>query len=179
MASGISLSEYVLLGSGGKIGWKEHALETARVLSEINPDYIRFRTLAVNNRMPLYDEIARGNFIRANDEDIIREERVIIENLNCTSNLVSDHITNLLQELEGKLPDDKEKFLATIDRFLGLSPKEKLIFELGRRMGFFGCLNDLSDPDRRRIVERYAERLVNSPPEEVERVIGELTEGFI
>ena len=43
--SGISLCEYVILGLGGKAMWREHAAETARVLNEIDPDFIRFRTL--------------------------------------------------------------------------------------------------------------------------------------
>ena len=54
--------------------WREHALETARVLNEINPDFIRVRTLTVTNRMPLHDEIEKGTFIRATDEEIIEEE---------------------------------------------------------------------------------------------------------
>ena len=53
MASGISLSEYVILGLGGRKMWREHAVQSARVLSEINPDFIRVRTLSVNKRMPL------------------------------------------------------------------------------------------------------------------------------
>ena len=108
VASGISLCEYVLLGAGGKKMWREHAIATAKVLSEINPDYIRIRTLTINNKMPLYNEVVNGYFVRSNDEDIVREERIIIENLNCTSNFISDHATNLLQELEGKLPGDKK-----------------------------------------------------------------------
>jgi hypothetical protein len=179
VASGISLCEYVLLGAGGKNGWMEHAVATGKVLSEINADYIRMRTLTINNQMPLFGEIQNGNFIRSNDEEIIREERVIIENLNCTSNLISDHITNLLQELEGKLPDDKEKFLAIIDRFLGLSPRDKINFELGRRMGIYECLDDLEDRFKKQTVEQYAGQVINRKPEEIEAVIGQLMERFI
>ncbi|GAH80697.1 unnamed protein product, partial [marine sediment metagenome] len=43
--SGMSLSEYIMPGLGGEAMWKEHAVETARVLSEINPHYIRLRSL--------------------------------------------------------------------------------------------------------------------------------------
>ena len=44
VASGISLSEYVMPGAGGRKLWREHAIETAKVLNEINPDFIRLRT---------------------------------------------------------------------------------------------------------------------------------------
>ncbi len=117
VASGISLSEYVLLGLGGKGMWREHAIETAKVLNQINPEFIRIRTLTIKAGMPLYDEVKNGNFIRETDEEIIEEEKLFIENLNCQSNFISDHITNLLQEIEGKLPEDKEKMLATVARF--------------------------------------------------------------
>jgi len=52
--SGIFLSEYVILGLGGRGMWREHAAETARVLNQINPDFIRVRTLKVLKTMPLH-----------------------------------------------------------------------------------------------------------------------------
>ncbi|MFC1929414.1 hypothetical protein ACFLW6_00890 [Chloroflexota bacterium] len=122
--SGISLSEYVILGLGGRKWWREHAIETARVLNEINPDFIRVRTLTVTSRMPLCAEVEEGNFIRETDEEIIEEEKLFTESLECESNFVSDHITNLLQEIEGQLPQDKEKMLAVINRFQTLPLEE-------------------------------------------------------
>jgi len=61
-ASGISLSEYVILGLGGKRWWREHAVATAMALNEINPDYIRVRTLAVPPGTALHDRIEAGEF---------------------------------------------------------------------------------------------------------------------
>ena len=49
--AGIELSEYVMPGLGGKALWETHALETADALNQINPDFIRLRTLAVPNSM--------------------------------------------------------------------------------------------------------------------------------
>ena len=179
VASGISLCEYVLLGAGGKKMSAEHAVATGKVLNEINPDYIRIRTLTINKQMPLYNEVINGNFVRSNDEDIIREERIIVENLNCTSNFVSDHTTNLLQELDGKLPDDKEKLLSIIHRFLDLSPEDKINFELGRRLGVYYRLDDIKDNVKRQALEQYVGQFINSSPEAVENVIWELMERFI
>jgi len=179
VASGISLCEYVLLGAGGKRLWLENAVATGKVLSEINPDYVRIRTLTINRQMPLHNEVINGNFVRANDEDIIREERIIVENLNCTSNFISDHTTNLLQELEGKLPDDKKKLLATIDQFLDLSPEGKTNFELGRRLGVYYSLNDMKDPVKRQAVDQYARQFTTSSPEDINNVIWGLMERFI
>jgi hypothetical protein len=154
VASGISLSEYVLLGMGGKKMWREHATETARVLNEINADFIRVRTLTIKEGMPLYDEVKSGKFIRATDEEIVAEEKLLIENLNCHSYFVSDHITNLLQEIEGQLPEDKGRMLAVIDSFQALSEGERQNFRLGRRIGIYAALDDLSDPAKHGLVEQ-------------------------
>ncbi len=157
--SGISLCEYVILGLGGKEMWREHAIETARVLNEIDPDFIRVRTLAVHNKMPLYNEIENGNFIQATDEEIVEEEKLFIEHLECHSNYVSDHITNLLQEIEGKLPQEKEKMLASIDRFQSLPPEEKTNFRVGRRVGIYSHLDDLYDLCKHQAVEQAIQQL--------------------
>jgi hypothetical protein len=157
--SGISLSEYVILGLGGRDLWRQHATETARVLNKIDPGFIRVRTLSINNRMPLHKEIEAGNFIRATDEQILEEERLLIERLECHSNYVSDHITNLLQEIEGKLPEDKEKMLAAIDRFRLLPDEERLNFRVGRRLGIYTELGDLCNPPKREVVEQVVHRL--------------------
>jgi histone acetyltransferase (RNA polymerase elongator complex component) len=177
--SGISLSEYVVLGLGGRKMWREHATETARVLNIIDPDFIRVRTLTINNIMPLYAEVKGGNFVRLTDEEIVGEERLLIENLECHSNFVSDHITDLLQEVEGKLPGDKGKMLASIDRFLALTPEEKTVFKVGRRAGVYGGLDDLNDPRRRQVVEQIMDRLSQDGGGVAEETIYALMERFI
>ena len=177
--SGISLCEYVILGLGGKEMWREHAVETARVLNEIDPDFIRVRTLTVINGMPLYDEVENGKFIRATDEEIMEEEKLLIEHLECHSNYVSDHITNLLQEIEGELPEDKGKMLASIERFQALSPEERGNFRVGRRVGIYAQLDDLYDWRKREVVERAIHRLSQGSNHIDEKVIYALMERFI
>jgi len=177
--SGISLCEYVVLGLGGKEMWREHATQTARVLNEIDPDFIRVRTLTVTDGMSLYDEVENGNFIRATDEEIVGEEKLLIEHLECHSNYVSDHITNLLQELEGKLPEDKGKMLASIDRFQALSPEERVNFRVGRRVGIYTELNDLYDGHKHEAVEQIIHRLSHGSNQIDEKAIYTLMERFI
>jgi len=179
VASGISLCEYVLLGLGGEKMWREHALDTAKALNQINPDFIRVRTLTVKRGMPLFDEVQNGNFVRATDERIVEEERLLIENLTCHSNFVSDHITNLLQEVEGKLPEDKAKMLAVIDRFQSLSPEDREDFRLGRRLGIYTSLDDLTDLPRRDVVEKVKGRLSSDGGGIDDKVIFSLMERFI
>ena len=179
VASGISLSEYVILGLGGKKMWREHAIETARVLNEIDPDFIRVRTLVINDRTPLHTEVANGNFIRATDEEILKEERLLIERLECHSTYVSDHINNLLQEIEGELPEDKERMLAVIDRFQTLPIEERTNFKVGRRVGIYTELDDLYDLRKRQAVEQIIEKLRQNGNEIDEKLIYALMEGFM
>ena len=159
VASGISLSEYYLLGIGGKALWREHALESARVLNIIDPDFIRVRTLSVNERLLMWADVENGTFIRTTDEELMEELKLFIQNLDCHANFVSDHIGNLLQEVEGKLPEDKEKMLAVIARFQALSPEERQVYRIGRRARYYNGLDDLKDPGRHQVVEEIIQRL--------------------
>jgi histone acetyltransferase (RNA polymerase elongator complex component) len=178
--AGLSLSEYVIPGLGGKKLWREHALETARVLNQINPDYIRLRSLRVLDGAGLDESVASGEFEPPNDEEMVREIRLMIENLETIdSYLVSDHVLNLLEEVEGKFPEDKPKMLAVIDRFLGLSPEEKHNFMLGRRANMYRILDDMNDPGLYRQVDAALRRLVKPNGEGLDEVIAELTRRYI
>ncbi|MFH1650855.1 MAG: radical SAM protein [Chloroflexota bacterium] len=159
MAAGISLCEYVLLGLGGKRWWQEHAIETARVLNEINPDFIRMRTLMISAAIPLSEDVAQGTFTRLTDQEIVEEEKLFLENLNCSSYIISDHINNLLQDVEGKLPEDTEKMLAVIARFQSLPAEERFHFQMGRRLGIYTTLDELGDPNKRAAVDRVIARI--------------------
>jgi radical SAM superfamily enzyme YgiQ (UPF0313 family) len=178
--SGISLSEYIMPGLGGKKMWREHAAETARVLSEINPDFIRVRTLKALKIMPLYKRIEAGELVLMSDDEIIEEEKLLIENLNgITSYFASDHILNLLEELDGKFPEAKAGMLASIDRYLALPQFERENFRLGRRAGYYRTLDDMGNPDLRARIDQIRNRIERDHPGQLEQVISDLMEGFI
>jgi hypothetical protein len=177
--AGISLSEYVILGLGGKSLSYLHAMSTAKVLNEIDPEFIRMRTLTVNRSVLLSTEITAGNFVRAADDEIIREERTLLENLNVHSTFISDHISNLLPELEGKLPQDKEKLLAILDDFEALPLAEKINFMIGRRVGLYKNLRDLEDAQRHELVEQIKFKLDQGKKRFDPQIIFKLMEDFI
>ncbi len=146
--AGIELSEYFMPGLGGAKFTIPHALETARVMNAINPDFIRLRTLHVVPGTELEDLVKSGEFQPLDDEEILREIQLFIENLEVKgSHLISDHILNMLEELEGTLPEDKLKILSLIKRYFDLSYEERLIFRLGRRSGALRRLDDLADKE--------------------------------
>jgi hypothetical protein len=142
--AGIELSEYIMPGLGGRELTAGHALDSARVLNAINPDFIRLRTVCLGPRLPLWEEFSSGRLTRLSDVETVREIRAFIEALDVQSTqIASDHILNLLGELKGHLPTDKERLLDIIDRFLALPQEERELFQVARRAAIVEKLADL------------------------------------
>ena len=112
--AGIELSEYVILGIGGKERTKEHAEATARVLSAINPDFIRLRTFLPKVNTLLLHQIKKGQCQILSPHEVLRETMQIIENLDVKSQITSDHYTNYV-DIHGRLPDDRKEMLKGLD----------------------------------------------------------------
>ena len=149
MSAGIEINEFYMPGMGGREYARESALDTADVMNQVNPDFIRIRSMALSDKLEMYEDYEKGILTRPNDIETIHEIRLFIESLgNITSVVDSDHILNILLELKGKMPQDKPKMLALIDRFLDLPEETRNIFRLGRRLNIMGDLRDLRVPGR-------------------------------
>lgn len=159
LEAGIELSVYVMPGLGGREMWREHVLATARVLNRINPHFIRLRSLRVPQRVPLYRNFKDGSFSMQTDDMLAGEIKLLIENLNgITSTVASDHIMNLLEEVSGKLPEDKDRMLTVINKYQALSEIDRLIYRLGRRGGAYRSTDDLvRDPQTYRKIQTLIE----------------------
>jgi len=176
----ISLSEYVMPGLGGKRWWREHAVATADVLNQINPDFIRLRSLRVPKSAPLSEKIEAGEMELLDDDDVVREIRLFIENLNgITSTVASDHIMNLLEEISGTLPDDKEEMLSVADRYLALPEEERLIYKVGRWGGAYRSLDNLEDPVLRAKIEDVINQWNLELAGQVDEMIKEMADQYI
>jgi histone acetyltransferase (RNA polymerase elongator complex component) len=153
--AGIELSEYFMPGLGGVTLSRENALETADALNQINPDFIRIRTLGLPENIELYKDFQSGAFIKPGDVPMAEELLLLLDNLNgITSTVKSDHILNLFQEVEGRLPEDKERMTAPLRTFLAMPPEEQLTYMVGRRTGIFSKLEDLHDSELRKHAEK-------------------------
>ena len=142
--AGMELSEYVMPGLGGQEMWREHTVETAKALNQINPHFIRLRSLRVPKRVPLYERLKDGSFTMQTDDMIAEEIKLFIETLDgITSTVTSDHIMNLLEEVTGRLPQDKEMMLEVIRKYQALSDLGRTIFRIGRRGGTYRSTDDL------------------------------------
>lgn len=157
--AGIELSEYYMPGLGGTEYSAENARETADAMNQINPDFIRIRTLAVLDRLELAEDYRNGLFTRTNDVATVRELRLFVSQLSgIDSRVNSDHILNLLEEVEGKLPEDQAKLLDCLESFLALPAAEQLLFRVGRRTGVMSRLADLNNDQRRSRVGQVISR---------------------
>ena len=85
----------------------------------------------------------------------------------------------VLQEAEGKLPEEKEKMFRSIDRYLSLPDGEKDNFRLGKRAGVYQSVEDLSKPERRIQVERALRQIESERPGGIEKVLFDLMESFL
>ncbi len=180
--AGMQVSEYVMPGLGGREMWREHAVETARVLNQIHPHFIRLRSLRIPSRVPLHARLKDGSFHMLTDDELAEEIRVFIEHLDgITSTVTSDHIMNLLEEVGGKLPEDKPQMLAVIQAYQDLPDEERLIYRIGRRGGAFRSTRDLDrDPATCRKIRRMiAELQRKEGPEAVERMITDMVDQYI
>ncbi len=177
--AGIELSEYYMPGLGGKKLWKEHALQTADALSQINADFIRLRTLAIPNHCPLYEEWQSGRFEKCTELEVVKEIQLFIENLDgITSMLKSDHILNLFQDLEGKLPEDKERMLDILHTFLAIDRERQRLYQVGRRIGVFSGLGDMIKPNRLARAQKAYEQ-VGGELADLDGVMDELMKRFV
>jgi len=130
MDAGIELSLYVILGIGGKRRTLSHARETAKVLNQIEPDFIRLRTFVPKINTPLLEEVQNQSFKMLSPHEVLQETALLIKNIQVLSYLTSDHYTNYIN-LEGRLPEAKSRLLDEIDAALRRDEKAFRPFFIG------------------------------------------------
>ncbi|GAA0123512.1 MAG: radical SAM protein [Clostridium argentinense] len=128
---GIKLSVTLISGLGGKENIREHALESALVINKINPDYLGFLTLMIEENTELYNKVKSGEFKLLNPKEVMEEMKIFIENINVENTVFrSNHASNYVS-LKGTLPLDKENILNTINATLKDSNSYKSEFLRG------------------------------------------------
>jgi radical SAM superfamily enzyme YgiQ (UPF0313 family) len=178
-AAGMELSAYYMPGLGGKRMWRENALETADLMNQVDPDFIRLRTLAIPDHLVLAEDVARGRFEKASDMDNAQEILLFLDSLEgITSTVVSDHILNLFENVGGKLPGDRDRMTAEIRAFLALDPQEQVVYRIARRAGLVRGMFDLDDPQRLDRAQRLVQEL-QVTPENVDAVTDQMVKRFI
>jgi len=116
--AGITLSVTVLLGIGGVEKSMEHARDTARILTDIDPDFAGVLTVMLVPGTPLHDEARAGAFVLPGTFDLLRELGVILEGShfsNCF--FTANHASNYLP-IRARMPQEKEKIVRLISEVI-------------------------------------------------------------
>lgn len=116
--AGIVLSCTVLLGIAGVEKSRDHALKTAELLTEIDPDFVGALTVMVIPGTPLHAELKSGGFQLPDKLGLIAELGIMIANSNFTNCFfTSNHASNYLP-VRARLPEEKEQVLGLIGKVI-------------------------------------------------------------
>ena len=125
-AAGILTSVTVILGIAGEERSQKHALETARVLTEMDPDYVGALTTTFVPGTPLHDELTRGSFQPVSPFGSLKELLTIIEHAEFTNCFFSSmHASNYFS-IRGRLPEEKERMLSELMEVLAQGDQSAL-----------------------------------------------------
>ncbi|MGN1350494.1 MAG: radical SAM protein, partial [Anaerovoracaceae bacterium] len=109
---GIPVSLTFLSGIGGRKMWRENAIDTGTMISEMEPTYVSFLTLMVVPGTPLHAEMQRGEFELLRPDEVLKEAQLMLENINVTKKCIfrSNHASNYVS-LKGDLPEDRDAMI--------------------------------------------------------------------
>jgi len=124
--SGILLSVSVILGLGGVKGSEKHALETAKILTEMDPDYAGALTLTLIPETGLYKEWKQGKFELITPFDSLRELKTIVENSTFSNCFFSSMHASNYYAIRGSMPEDRDKMLKQLNNLLSRKDPDML-----------------------------------------------------
>ena len=116
--AGVKLSTMILLGAGGRALSREHAKESARVVSAISPRFVSTLVMTPVEETPLWDRAQQGQVDTLTPIELAAELREFLAGLDVKGSIFrSNHASNYLT-LAGNLPRDKAALVAQLDQVL-------------------------------------------------------------
>ena len=117
-AAGLDLSAIFLLGAGGLARTEEHARESAKLATAMDPRYLAALTLTVIPKTPQAKLEASGRFELPSVEGLLAELRTFVaEAAPTNATFRTNHASNYLP-IGGRLPDDRDQNVGVIDQAL-------------------------------------------------------------
>lgn len=110
--AGIKSSVTFISGLGGTEYMEEHAIDTASMITEMQPSYVGLLTLMVDPVAPIYKDIKEGRFKVLTAEEVLGETALMLKNIKVTKKCIfrSNHASNYVS-LRGDLPQDKDRMM--------------------------------------------------------------------
>lgn len=116
--AGMKVSAIFLLGAGGVARTEEHAKASARLITEMDPEFVSALTLTVIPGTPIAKMQAQGKFTLPSVTRMLEELRTIVAEADPTDAVFrTNHASNYLP-LAGRLPRDRERIVAVLDKAL-------------------------------------------------------------
>ena len=112
---GIQTSVTFISGLAGKAGWRNHAIFTGTMITEMGASYVALLTLMIDPRTEIARQIREGEMEILTPEEVVAETYLMLENADPKVSCVfrSNHASNYLS-LRGNLPDDRDRMLAQL-----------------------------------------------------------------
>ncbi|WP_075590959.1 B12-binding domain-containing radical SAM protein [Labilibacter marinus] len=112
--AGIRVLVSIIWGLGGKERSKEHAIETTKLLNILQPEELAPMALAIQPGTELEAQVERGEFTLPTKQQVLEEEKYLLENLKFDTFYWGDHGNNEVS-LKGQFPSNKVSFLNVVN----------------------------------------------------------------
>ena len=114
-AAGIKVSMTLITGLGGKADSREHAIESAKLVTATKPEYLGLLTLNLEPDAPLMQDYLSGKFETLSPFGDLEEQKLFLEHVDSEGTVLrSNHVSNYVS-LSGTLNQDKERMIAQLD----------------------------------------------------------------
>jgi len=115
--AGFKFSCMIISGLGGREYMKEHAVESAKVISLINPHYFSLLRLVVEEKSELTEDVRQGKFHLLTPLQVLDENIIMLENMELTDCIFrANHVSNHINQA-GTLNQDKDKLVERLKKF--------------------------------------------------------------
>lgn len=116
--AGIKMSVIGLLGLGGKDLSRQHAIDTATAVNQMNPRFFSLLTLMLIPGTPLCKDYEAGKFSLPSPQEFVEELRLIIDGLDSPRTIFRTNHASNYAPLAGTFNKDKQKILKELDNYL-------------------------------------------------------------
>jgi radical SAM superfamily enzyme YgiQ (UPF0313 family) len=124
--AGIRNSVMILNGLGGQLHWEQHARESARLLNELQPEYLSTLVLSFPYGIKHFQQQFKGVYEPMHPVDLLKEMQLMIEETQLNQVVFrSDHVSNFLV-LKGILSKDKERMLNEIEHAIDYTQEKNI-----------------------------------------------------
>lgn len=115
--AGIKASVTFINGIAGIEDWEEHAIETGKMITEMNASYVSLLTLMLDPAAPIMDDIKSGKLTLLTPEQVLGETYLMLKHAHPEKECVfrSNHASNYVS-LRGNLPVDNERMMAMLKK---------------------------------------------------------------